>query len=116
MLVLMMPKHPTVAALSASASPSSVSGQRTIPGTGVVTTGPTTTTASGGVPGYTYAWEYVSGDTLTVTNPTSATTTFSRLAAEGTEFIGVYRCEVTDAASGVVYTNNVTATVLGYQP
>ena len=53
---------------------------------------------------YTYAWSYVSGTVATVSNPTSATTTFSR-----TEFIdfsgqtinrtGVYRCTVTDSAS-----------------
>lgn len=44
---------------------------------GVVASSPTTATPSGGLGPYTYAWSLLTGS-MTITNPTSATTRFSR--------------------------------------
>lgn len=116
MLALMMPKHSAVPPLTASASPGFVIGQKGIPGTGSVSTNPTSVSVSGGVGPYSYAWEYVSGATFTVNSPSSSTTSFSRVVGDGDEFNGVYRCKVTDSLSNVVYANNVSITIFGYQP
>jgi hypothetical protein len=97
---------------SASVSPSTVSGagyQENGPGqNATATTNAATVTAGGGVPVYTYAWEYVSGDTATVNSPTSATTTFTRTAATNSSKSGLYRCVVTDHNGSTVATSNVT--------
>lgn len=88
----------------------SVSGSDTRLGAGskvVTTSAASAGTVSGGVTPYTYLWEYVSGDVFTVNSPTSASTTFSInitvSVAETVTKTGVYRCKVTDAASGVAY-------------
>lgn len=61
-----------------------------------------TASATGGTgTGYTYAWTYVSGDSFTITAPSAATTSFSKVAANGTSFAGVYKCTVTDSGANV---------------
>lgn len=65
-------------------------------GGGAFTTPSRTVTAAGGTSPYTYAWAKVSGDTLTVTSPTSASTTFSGTPGVGNTLQAVYRCTVTD--------------------
>ncbi|MGH8176263.1 MAG: fibronectin type III domain-containing protein, partial [Steroidobacter sp.] len=70
-------------------------------------------TASGGSgAGYTYAWQYVSGDTQTsVVNPTSNSTHWSRsMPNSNVTFTSVWRCLVTDTAGATVYTPTVTVT------
>jgi hypothetical protein len=102
--------------LTASVTPSTVTGscERIGPGTCTATTSSATASGSGGVPTYTYAWEYVSGTTATINSPTSATTTFTRSALTstfpGTSYSGLYRCKVTDHDGTEVYTSNVTVT------
>lgn len=93
-------------ALSASASPTTVSGFDTVvaPDSSTATTDPTTVTPTGGVAPYTYSWAFVSGNTATINSPTSATTTFTRsvfldTAGQSVFRTGVYRCTVTDSAS-----------------
>jgi hypothetical protein len=102
-------------AFSAAASPATVSGIGNVlgPGNATATTSATTATPTGGTGPYTYAVQYVSGDTATVNSPTSATTTFTRsvFMNPGDPQVnrsGLYRFEVTDSLSAVVYTNNVT--------
>jgi hypothetical protein len=73
-------------------------------------------TVAGGNTPHAYLWEYVSGDTLTVTTGTSISTTFSKLlsvttAGESNTVVGVYRCRVTDAASRIVYGPSCTVTI-----
>ena len=89
--------------LSASASPTTVSGFDTVtaPSSSTATTPSTTVTPSGGIVPYTYAWAFVSGSAATVNSATSATTTFSRtvfIDNPGQQIFrtGVYRCTVTD--------------------
>lgn len=68
-------------------------------GAGSVTTGSATCTATGGTPGYTYAWTRVSGDVFTINSPTAATTTFTRSLGAEEAREGVYRCTATDSLS-----------------
>ena len=70
---------------------------------------PVVVTATGGAGGYTYAWEYVSGDTgITVAAPTSNSTTWSRATVSlGVTYVAYWRCRVRDAAGTIIYTSNV---------
>jgi fibronectin type 3 domain-containing protein len=69
-------------------------------------------TATGGSGGYTYMWEWVSGDTQTsVVNPTSNSTNWSRtVPSYFVDYTSVWRCRVIDSSGGVTYTPNVTVT------
>lgn len=83
--------------MSASASPSSLYTLSTDPD---ITSDSTTVTPSGGVAPYTYSWAKVSGDTLTLSNASAATTTFSKNSIPEWEFVSaLYRCTVTDSSS-----------------
>lgn len=61
-----------------------------------ITTNTITTTPTGGVAPYTYAWSFVSGDAVTVLSPTSAATQFR----SNTTASAVYACTVTDSTPG----------------
>lgn len=56
-------------------------------------------TATGGTGNYTYAWARLSGDTITINNPTGASTSFTRNSAAPNGLSGVYRCTVNDGVS-----------------
>jgi hypothetical protein len=73
--------------------------------TGTITSNSTTVTPNGGTSPYTYSWSKVSGDTLTVTSPTAATTTFSTSGlGEGNFVAATYRCTVTDSTTPTALT------------
>lgn len=74
---------------------------------GVNLTNAVTVTPIGGVPPYFHSWSYVSGDTFTVTDPTSATTQFQSF----TQADGVYRDTVTDSTPGTPLTTSVNVGV-----
>lgn len=95
-------------ALSASVDTTSVSGTADAPGT--AESNSVTCTGAGGTGPYTYLWERVSGETVTITSPTSDTTTFQFTNSFPTpeSKTGVYRCAVTDATATVAYSANVT--------
>lgn len=87
---------------TASASPATLS---KVVAVSSATTNSTTVTPSGGVSPYTYSWALLSGDTLTVNSPTSATTTFSVTGLTAGEILySTYRCTVTDSTSGTPLT------------
>lgn len=67
-------------------------------------------TASGGMGGYSYAWQRVSGDTQTTVNsPTSSSTAWSRsVPSYHVDYVSVWRCRVTDSAGNTGYTPNIT--------
>jgi hypothetical protein len=67
-------------------------------GSCTATSNAATTTTAGGNPPYIYLWEFVSGDSFTITTPTADNTTFSlnNAVAGDPVFMGVYRCTVTD--------------------
>lgn len=102
----------TGAALSASASPTSLSKTGSASS---LTTASTTVSPSGGTPSYTYAWAKVSGDTITADSSTSATTTFSATSLGTTESrSATFRCTVTDSLSATATTDvSVTITRAG---
>jgi len=80
--------------------------------TGTITSGSTTVTPSGGTAPYTYSWAFQDGDILTVTSPTSATTTFSTSGvAEGDFRAAVYRCTVTDSTTPTALTATVDVSI-----
>ena len=66
-----------------------------------VTTAAVTALPSGGIPGYTYLWEYVSGDSFTFgESATGASMTFvSTQPEDNVTYVGTYRCTVTDTTS-----------------
>lgn len=63
-----------------------------------ITSKPVSVSVSGGVPPYTYNWVYVSGDALTITDPTASVTSFSASVVAGGFKSAVFKCTVTDAA------------------
>lgn len=67
---------------------------------------------SGGTQNYTYTWELVSGQALTVSGQGFESVTFNR-SATGVITSSVYRCKITDGV-GTIYTNNVTINLYHY--
>lgn len=104
------------ATLSASASPSIVSGTLVFnpdpfPGSYQGLSDATTATPSGGSGSYNYAWEVQSesGGTLTFNNGSSASTDINGSNTTGNPISGSVRCLVTDTGTGATaYTNSVS--------
>lgn len=68
------------------------------------TTGVTNVTASGGTPGYTYAWTWQSGGTgITITSPSTAATAFSSALNPGDDFTGTALCTVRDSLGNAAF-------------
>lgn len=96
-------------ALAVSVSPTSLNGTTT---SSIGNTGVATGSASGGTPGYTALWQQVSGGAISAANPTSLSTNFGGTGfAVGETRTAVYRLRITDAASAVAYSANVTITI-----
>lgn len=87
------------AALSMSVALSVPSLEAGIIGPGTALTGTVTATVSGGTGPYTYAWTKVSGTTLTLSAPASATTSFERVLGNGELVSAIYRVTATDSLS-----------------
>jgi hypothetical protein len=62
-----------------------------------VVTASTTATATGGVPGYTYLWEHISGDTPAINNPNIASPTWIGTACDGYPNESTWQVTVTDS-------------------
>jgi hypothetical protein len=95
----------------ATVDTTTVFGFDTAPGAPV--SDPVTCTPDGGTAPYSYLWERVSGDVVTIDSSTSAETTFSFVNSSGSFVMktGVYRCRVTDATATVVFSPDVTVTL-----
>lgn len=99
---------------SISVSPSSVTGSG---GPGIVTSNAATVTVSGGSGSYSYQWNKLSngGPTITINNPTSASTTFSaNLFHGGGNAVGNFDCVVTDTVTSAQLTSNTVSCALDY--
>jgi YD repeat-containing protein len=75
---------------------------------------PVTVSATGGSGGYTYAWEYVSGDTsilLSSANPSTATWTRGGILVN-IDVTAVWRCKVTDSAGAIAYSPNISVEII----
>jgi len=98
--------------LTVTVAPTSVSGNDSGIYGSCYTAEPAIVTPAGGVPGYTYAWAYVSGDAaIAASDPTSDATYFYAFGAAPFNKTAVWRCTVTDAASTAVISANVTITL-----
>jgi len=100
--------------MSASASPTTVSGATS--GTGVAVTDATTVTPAGGTPPYTYLWELLSFDGSPAPAPTipngSSTAFIQSGIGVGDSFSAAFRCLVTDSTPGTpfsAYSDTVSA-------
>lgn len=99
--------------LMAVADPNFVSGSGFSGGTASISSSNSTASATGGIPGYTYLWQFVSGDSGVLPNSSgSASTGFSKTMANNTTADAVYRCRVTDTASNQAFTNNVSINLI----
>lgn len=83
--------------LTATASPTSVSGSRS--GAGTTTSNSTTVTATNPIGSPSFAWTCTGG--ISVTSPTSASTTFSCALGNGSSVSGTATCTVTDTGGRV---------------
>lgn len=97
------PPPPPPPPLLASASPTSLYGDAEYP------TALSAVTVSGGVSPYVFGWQRVSGSAaISVVSPTASATTWSYAGpVVPPDKIAYWRCKVTDAASTVVYSNQV---------
>lgn len=96
------------ATLAATPSVSTLSDTDT---TSSITTPSVTVAATGGTPGYTYAWTKLSGGTISITSSSSASTTFSATGlTSGESRTAIFRCTVTDSVAGTA-TCDVTVTI-----
>ena len=92
--------------LAATANPNSVAGYGSARKPTQVASGFTTATPSGGLGPYSYSWAIISGDPVTISTPTSATTNF-----RGANANSVARCTVTDSL-GSTATCDVSVTLV----
>ena len=95
--------------MTVAASPGAVSAF----GPGQLTSNSTTATPTGGTPSYTYAWAQTSGDTLTITSPSAATTAFRGTPPSGLALEGNFACTVTDANGRTAVSGPVSVTLEG---
>jgi hypothetical protein len=109
------PQGATVAAeLSASAT-AYVYGEGTAESGEIRSTDTTTAVVTGGIPTFAYLWEFVSSDSgpNLLGGGTSATASWYYVSTGATgSYVETWRCRVTDSASSVVYTNEVTVVLV----
>lgn len=95
--------------LTASVDFTTASGSALVPGP--ATTGNVTASGSGGTGSYTYAWEFVSGDTnIQCINASGAVAHWLRTSGTTGTFIATWRCKVSDGVS-TAYAPDVTVTI-----
>jgi hypothetical protein len=91
--------YQTTSPLSAVSSPNLAYGYSSGRGPIYVSSNPVTATVTGGVSPFTYSWVIVSGTSVIITNPSSATTQFEKVT--GTSVTAGARCTVTDSLGAV---------------
>lgn len=95
-----------------SVAPDSIVRSQEIPGT--ATTQSAVGTPTGGRAPFTYAWTRLSGDaSITITSPTSSSTTFRRFVDAEQTYVATFRCTCTDA-DGTALTDDVSVSITGF--
>lgn len=105
---------PSKPALSSSSSASTSSGNATSAcGPQTVFTNAVTAVTSGGCGGYSYSWQFISGDSSIVPiNANAQVTGFQRFTPnDGVTYSANYHCSVTDACGNHVFTGNVAVSI-----
>lgn len=92
-----------VGGFTATPSPNPVSGSRSINSVISVRTAPVTVTASGGAAPYSYAWSQTGGQTCSISDPSSPTTTFAMPLGPESDEMAFFRCTVTDSLGSKVH-------------
>lgn len=103
---------PSDQTLAVAASPDSVSGAISRPGSGIATTNEATASVTGGAAPYTYTWNSSDG-VMVATAATSPTTRFSAPVDGGDALFDTFTVLVTDA-KGQTATATVLASVYNY--
>lgn len=98
---------------SATVVPSTASGLGVAPAT-IQTVTVANVVVQGGVPPYTYSWQYVSGSTsIYARNPSSDFTRFAAYLPSSATLTAVYKCVVTDALATAIDSTTITVTIDG---
>lgn len=103
--------------LNATAVPESAYGTGSDTPTNIITTNSVTAVPVGGVPSFTYLWSFVSGDEaysqmVSGTNTASSRAWSFFVVGSGTYTVTeVWKCQVSDSAGTVVYTQEVPITI-----
>lgn len=104
--------EPPVPAIAVTASPDSVNGAASRPGSATIATNETTATVTGGTAPYAFAWQSSDG-VMSPTASTSATTRFTGQVESGDTVSDSFTCTATDA-KGQTATTQVFASVSNY--
>jgi hypothetical protein len=76
-----------------------------------VVTAETTATATGGVPGYTYSWAHISGDTPSINDANAASPIWTGTACDGYPSVSTWQVTATDSV-GSTATATITVTLI----
>lgn len=87
----------------------------TVGGNELLTSALATGNETGGKSPYTYLWEFVSGDSFTINDPTLKSTTFQSNDTD-VALLGIYKCTVTDDNSDTASDNISVAFQHGTPP
>lgn len=97
--------------MEAEASPAFVSGFVNSSTPSGARTDVTIVSMTGGAGPFTYAWEAVDATGWTISHPTGSSTWFEATPDVFETLSGTFRCEVTDSAGAIVFSNTVEAQV-----
>jgi len=76
-----------------------------------VATADTSVSATGGVPGYTYSWTHISGDTPSINDASTANPIWTGIACEGYPSVSTWQVTVTDSVGSTAATT-ITVTLV----
>lgn len=90
---------------------SSTTATATMQGNGTLTTSAVSVIVDSGTAPYTYLWEKVGGDSISITSSTASSSTFSGTGVAGQTLTAQFRCKVTSTGGEFSYTDTLTVTL-----